>query len=832
MITSGVIFNVGDAELLFASGKGIVVLPGAILDIGGYASLLSNHTLGGNTDWHGVEVRGISTSSNPASQGRLEFKNGNISNAEVGVSNYNRFQNILGASTSGGIIQISDATMSNCKQHLQIARYSFLNHSSFKEVDFLWNATGPYALDQNFAPMIEIYRNALIPFSYCNFHNTNTNIFFSGDHISKAAIYAYGGATVTVVGDASLNYSFEGFKYGVVGVSSRPSFVRNMQFNCYRGIWFRNMLQAVVADCQFEHIDLSYLPLIDNVSIPNSSQNLPLQYGVFIEDCTGYDVSNNFIDFPNSTEADDGIFIVSSGTENNLLYRNTINHCRRGIYCHQDNRNDGGSQGLKLECNALSDCFGGITVTDNTPGTTDEVGIHNLQGTQVVNSMLSSGNYFDNTGGVFNNNWPNDGYHIWNENGVGHVYYYYVALENLQEWDGNIDAYILFNGNPVQDNPQCTYGLASMGEGARSMALEHHEEMLVKEAALEAVVDGGDSDALTMEVILTEYGEALELYYELMSASPNLSKEVVIQTILKEAELPPSLLTLILQSNPISAKSTEVQERLDQRGILLSDYQRYMIDQAMYLYSEKEQLERELDYHRFSYDLHLNRGIKEIISVDTVGLGGDQVEELIEGIARPTDYQFLAAYALGQGDHESAMALMEQVATDFNLSPAKAEENEDLTTCMAIEIDINNDQRTILTSSELEVLESIATKTLGRANGHAIALLEDYAGYVHYEAIPDEDFGKSTSGKDEFQFDRESNYSIYPLPATDYLMIELNIERELVYVEIRDVLGRLALGTDYQSTSPLDLRSVESGSYVITVFNKGNVLLSESIKIE
>ncbi len=121
MITSGVIFNVGDAELLFASGKGIVVLPGAILDIGGYASLLSNHTLGGNTDWHGVEVRGISTSSNPASQGRLEFKNGNISNAEVGVSNYNRFQNILGASTSGGIIQISDATMSNCKQHLQIA---------------------------------------------------------------------------------------------------------------------------------------------------------------------------------------------------------------------------------------------------------------------------------------------------------------------------------------------------------------------------------------------------------------------------------------------------------------------------------------------------------------------------------------------------------------------------------------------------------------------------------------------------------------------------------------------------------------------------------------
>ncbi len=85
--------------------------------------------------------------------------------------------------------------------------------------------------------------------------------------------------------------------------------------------------------------------------------------------------------------------------------------------------------------------------------------------------------------------------------------------------------------------------------------------------------------------------------YDLMQVSPNLSEEVMIEAINKEYELPASLLTLILNSNPHAAKSGRVQKELDERMQPLEEYQRAMIDEGLDLVSFKEELEARRSHH-------------------------------------------------------------------------------------------------------------------------------------------------------------------------------------------------------------------------------------------
>lgn len=338
---------------------------------------------------------------------------------------------------------------------------------------------------------------------------------------------------------------------------------------------------------------------------------------------------------------------------------------------------------------------------------------------------------------------------------------------------------------------------------------------------LQSIIDGGNTQALLNDVILAEFGDAVELYYELMQKSPNLSKEVMVEAIQKEYELPAQLLSLILNANPHAAKLSDIQKELDQRLQQLTENQRALIDEGLDLTSYKEGLEARRSHLENKANALINRIVIEVLADTTDSDKILAVENYTAGFERPQLRYLLADLALRKSDMAAAQIQLDAVA-DLPLTDEQSEAYMDFLTVYGIEFDLRATGDSTLSASQFQTLENL---TLDKPNSHAAAkaaaLLDAYAGINIHEVLIEPDWQSKTTKtkRSKFKAPEIKLCRVYPNPTVGILMVEVPTEYVDVRAEIVDAFGRTVFASILvpgpTGLATLNLRRFSSGVYTL-----------------
>ncbi len=822
-ILNGATLTIDGASLRFGPQAGITVREGGTLITN------NNTTLAPFTcedSWLGIEVlgtpgvyQGVNPNNTFSAFGLAKLLNGTkIVQAEIGITNAGRTDIIGNPLHGGGKINTNGANFTNCKEAVRLMKFVNLSpggtsqevHCNFKNTSFRWVSGYPFS---DYSAMVRLFGVKHIDFLGCEFTNETEELFMgaNNDH-HKAAIYMVN-SSIDMNSDEQSS-TMTGFNYGIVNFSKTASSIRNTQFRNYRSIYqYKNKVTRITKN-QFLSMsaNLETIAGIENALDPIWQTH----YGIYMEFSTAFWIEANAFFFSDSNIDQVGVIIRASGETYNQIYGNNFVNCKFAVVAYDDNQSSVEFNGLKLLCNNFTQNDLDVWV-DYISVPQSGWGISSNQGTGAV----SAGNQFD------------PGSQLKLDNFLDHVDYFKFDDENIDQVNVDGDVTVL----PADDFNDCPTTITRSREENRTEALIFKSEAETKRLQLDNLVDGGDTDALTMEVVLADYADASELYYELMSKSPSLSTKVMLEAIEKEYTLPSALLTMILKSNPTAAKSSSIQSKLDDRMIPLSEYQRYMIDLGKQLISEKEYLEAQLSYNELKFESLMNQSINLILFDDTIEDKEAEIAGFIEGFENIDHHYAKIDRALERGDIVMAQSILANIPSAFALRERQDQEWMDYNVCYQILINLELNSTTTLTNTEIEDLELIAIKHSNSAAGLANQMLEIYGGAYILEGMTPpggHDKAMPRKGKKEaFVIDQQA-IKVYPNPAKDYLVIELmGYEGELA-LQLIDAKGQQIIVKQIQSKSMqevINLKEISSGVYQLLIFEGEKQLFTQKVVI-
>ena len=296
----------------------------------------------------------------------------------------------------------------------------------------------------------------------------------------------------------------------------------------------------------------------------------------------------------------------------------------------------------------------------------------------------------------------------------------------------------------------------------------------------------------------------------------------MIEAINKEYTLPATLLTLILNSNPHAAKSSRIQEKLDERMVPLADYQRAMIDEGLQLVSHKEELEARESYYKTRYNFLLNQIIFEIFT-DTTRM--DKISAIIsaiDGYETVDHYYLIIDLYLKAGKITEAQNWLNAIGTDFNLDPRRDAEYIDFIDVYTILFNKATTGDTTLTQNEQNTLNTIAYKHSTLAASLAKVTLFGYTGIPFLEVLVKPEFGGTPKSMNQPSKAPEiKECKVYPNPTAGVLLIEIPDDCVEVQAIVRNESGKVIRNEVLSSgMATLNLRAFASGSYTLYLHSK------------
>lgn len=808
-------------DVYFVVGAKMIVEPGAKLIIDG-----GSLNAGCEGLWQGVEVRGQSglTQYSNVNQGFIQVKNnGSINDAICAIATAQPSGLNYVAGTSGGIFTCTDARFSNNLRCVHVYPYQYGNYnynSNLSKCEFLLNDNYiPGRYPQNTA-MIWYDHIKGIGNSGLTFINTMTedDVTYRGNGI-LATNAGFGLNQIcdspnnTVPCDQYRKPYFEGLYYGIKCSNTgtpKNVLIGNCNFvNNTRGIYLSAVTNPSVTQCAFKTI----ANMVEKQET-NSS-------GIYLDACTGYSVQENTFEghYPGTNTYETGIVINNSGATPNEIYNNTFTKLQNGILAQNKNRDATGQNGLVIKCN---DFFSpnkyDIAVTKDTIGI---LGIKTMQGTNGQLTPDPASNTFSYT----HQNSESD-YHNECEN----ITYIYHAVAN----GANI--------NPVNHTPipvvdpipsqfsvsyiktaSCPSKLDNGGGGISQLKLQQDgTETVISNytGQMLSLKDGGNTAELKEDIAYSIPPEALALYNLLIAKSPYLSDTVLIEAIGKEDVLPSVMVTDVLVANPQSAKSSEVNDALDNRTNLLSDDQRDDVDQGVFVLSAFESLQSKLG-DALAQRAQIQYAIANHYLIDTTGT--DSLKIYLTAQPDLWAKQMLLMQFISESDTTAADALLQTIEIN-NLNALQQAEWNDLTEFYDL-----NWQLSANANHTPDSLQQIALTELGAHNTHAAAyarnLLINQGMIVYNEPyiFPDDNLksGKVIRRK---QVTNRSNvdFKVYPNPAKDYVIIEYTGERKDKFssTEIIDAIGQIILKRKFEESSNLliiPITGLAPGAYTIRI---------------
>ncbi|MBA4304445.1 MAG: hypothetical protein C0424_09495, partial [Sphingobacteriaceae bacterium] len=487
-----------------------------------------------NVLWRGIEVWGnynqhqYSTAGNRF-QGYLEIKNGSsIKNANNAIQlwkpgDYN---------TSGGIVYASNSSFINNRRTVEFISYeNFLpsnpaiktNYfSSFTNCTFELNnqINGPTA----FGAFVTMWEVKGISFSGCRFLN-NASQFASnqGGH----AIYSID-ASYTVSDHCPSNFlpcattpirsEFKNLNTAIEALgatSNRPFNVFNALFEGNRNSIVNNQVNF----CRIVNNDFIFKPYAVSGT----------KTGISIRQATGFEVIHNrFNSAENLSIENHGIVTIHTGTAANELYGNKFYDIKRAVWAVQDNR------GLLYGCNHFERCGRDILIQQD--------GVYQIQ----AYGNLSAGNIFSQLSPPDGDlrNGSTQGMKYYHHGGLSEPIYYTPSTVSLQMLPAN-NCPSRFNAGGV---------VRSLKSNAELLALKNNfqqgfEQLIAAKYNYGQLIDGGNSSQLLQQVVTTWSDEVWITRQELLSQSPYLSQDFLIELSASNV-LPQAILLEIILANP------------------------------------------------------------------------------------------------------------------------------------------------------------------------------------------------------------------------------------------------------------------------------------------
>ncbi|MEO8086613.1 MAG: T9SS type A sorting domain-containing protein [Bacteroidota bacterium] len=399
----------------------------------------------------------------------------------------------------GGVLRSNGALYTNNRRsiHFEPYPYSVLNNKSdILSTDFLCNA---YMLDPDIA--LGMRRAGINTFvSMWDVHHVGFSLnTFTDVSPTDWDLRGTGLATIDADFDGDQN-SFSGNKFGLT-VGNVSSTSASFQLhgstisNNYKGILVR---------------------YVDNFQIYDNDVNvgydiLPSQYGLCMEECNGYQVSQN--DFTNTNGYPGWGLTDKFSTSNsnyNIIYKNTFSDLNIGnIYMDELRGLSGNGDGLKVRCNEYNNSISRDIAVTSQPGISLSEYLNGALPVEADNSFTGSC-----AGGAIS---------LSNCSSCGPINKYWCHT--------NFDAanVLCYSGPVTIDYTQNLFDPINSCLDIFPLPAPPNQHILMNQAKLiidsiETLIDGGNTDVL---MAIIKSGSRQERYDALLAATPYLTARVL-----------------------------------------------------------------------------------------------------------------------------------------------------------------------------------------------------------------------------------------------------------------------------------------------------------------
>lgn len=827
-IEDGVILTI-TGEISLGQDAKIIVKNGGTLILDGGKLTNACHSL-----WNGIEVWGNNTKSqipDPTTgkmyQGKLIIKNGGtIENAGYAV----RLWNPLDYNSGGGIIQATNAIFKNNRHCAEFITYhnknpytgtplnnmGYFTNCSFKTDD-------AYFGQDPFYGFITMWQVEGIRINGCSFTNetslSNNTQRGYGIYTENASYNVTSYCSNTTIMPCPQNYlvpsSFEGLYTGIGAKNS--SCTKSISVN---GANFTNNGLGI------------HLQVVDNAVIDknnfiigpdNTCPNLT-GIGIYCENCDGYSIEEN--SFTELTTNPTGVYSIgvriyyiptATTVPPNQIYKNYYSHLNVGNQAEgRDVDPNYSHNGLYYFCNENDQNIYDFYILGQ--------GIAQYQETQIA-PYLPAGNIFSHDNPLIPGDFNNQA--IWTVN-----YYYYSGNPGSQGVPGE-QPLNYFNVNPYPLTPQnpCASHFGNNSYGIQKLTAEQiaalEQDFANTQAAYnnilaiyESLKDGGSSEGTLIDINSSTPDQTMELRDNLLGKSPHLSEEILKAAADKYDVLPDPILFQILSANPDELRNEELLTYLSEKNPPLPDYMIGLLKEIAVDSTHKTALQRQLSAYeaQFTFDAYaIIRDLVQDSTTDKAALRGwlDNLHNL------SADYQIVDSY-LEEGNTNDAMSIVDMMPQIYVLDDSAMTEYNYYKDLKSLQTNLIIQGRNIfqLDSTQIDILQNIASSSTGIAGTQARSILEFAYGYSYIDCAPVAGSTKSSKINSQNQINTlfEPQISVYPNPSISWVAFNYNIPDGIKNssIKIYDIKGQQIQEFNISNTKGeiiWDTRGITPGVY-------------------
>jgi hypothetical protein len=805
---SNVTFN--DMLIRFEEDAKLVIEPDAML-------IINNTTLT-STDcetimWQGIELQGNANLTQTfANQGVFIMQsNSEISNALNGINVFGRTPaGNTDWNATGGWVRASNSTFRNNKRDVQFLTYNFKNRSLFRNCEFLTDAP----LNNGSAPLghVTMFEVDRIGFYGNDFKNMTTGLYSKDSRgfgiKSIDAKYKVKNRCNSIVpigstcNDKDPNV-FEGLVYGIEATATNSFYTVEIMFNEFinnrNAIYLGGVDYAKVVNNEFD------------LDEPNGySGFIPWTYGLYLENCTAYQVENNNF-FYDNTGFVFGVIVNNSnnngqGNDINEIYNNYFEGVVYGGATINENVRlvDGNAvtnTGLTFKCNDFVNSevvdlyFGGPVSPFQGACLTPDGNLPHSPANNTFSPVIPSGA------------------HLWNANGVDFQMDYRYSTSTIFQTEplviNNTNTTTSACGNlPDYDSdvscPENRFDLPNF------VIINFAKEFRNTAVSKEDLINGGIKDELLLDIQSMNPGQ---LKNKLLSYAPYLSDEVLIAVLEKTPSLPPGIVKQIMFAN--APLSSNVIDALEDQNIPNGIKNQIQSQEGI---SPVRELQAEISHLYREAALGVNEVIRRYTHDTTYVNGMDSIRVLLEeeGLVNHAKCKMVSMH-IKNSDFQQADTLLTELEQNPDLSEFCEFQRQ------IIDLKQQTEKCFVMVDDTVrrEKIEEIADRNDGSKECLvANRLLELVFAFVYEEERPDIVFNKSMFvNEDDKMHSYEEYIKVFPNPTSDILHIEAGLTGdEKADVNIYSLSGQLVKSsTISQQKSYIRVNEVDNGVYLIKI---------------
>jgi hypothetical protein len=376
------------------------------------------------------------------------------------------------------------------------------------------------------------------------------------------------------------------------------------------------------------------------------------------------------------------------------------------------------------------------------------------------------------------------------------------------------------------------------------MMAEAGVNILTTQAELAEVVDGGNTEEMNTDVIMSIPDEALEIRQQLLDESPYLSDTVMKSAIYKEEVLPNAMIRDVLVANPQSAKTDDILNALDERWDPMPDYMMAEIMEGTDSLGAKEVLDARLTFHKQERANAFHTLVRNYKN-DTVNAWC--TDSLISLLQNETGIQAkyrLAFLYLQLHDTLQADATLDNIPETYELTDEELAIHGYYIELFDLLRELQSDSISILEPNSIQVstLQSLASNyaCLPAVFARNILLANELIEYLEPVVLPDA--LKSTEVRKDYSKIKinpamtASRLLLYPNPANQYIIVEYHLENDdtETYIDILDAssikVGEMQLH-DSKNQVVIPVNNLKPGLYLVRLMTDQRVIESRKVAV-